>query len=265
MAATPKRDRLYEVIVRDLAERIGSGAYPIGSRLPSERQLADQYKVSRPTLREALIALELDQMVEVRKGSGVYVLRSGAPQVVGSDPDIGPFELLEARRLVECEICAFVAPQVTERDVRELHGIVDRMELVDGDADAAEALDREFHLRIAQASQNSALVAMTEMLWNVRARSPLYRFFNAKAVEAGVLPSVKEHRSIVAALDSKNAETARRAMHAHLARASDNLMEATEFFEVERARERVALENARYRHRASSLLTKNVKLRDTSQ
>lgn len=253
MPANPKRDRLYEAIVRDLAEKIASGVYPVGSRLPSERQLADRYQVSRPTVREALIALELDQMVEVRQGSGVYVLSPAAMQVVDDDPDIGPFELLEARQLVECEICAFVAPQLSEDDARDLYAIVDRMAAVDGDADAAEALDREFHVRIAQASQNGALVAMAEMLWDTRARSPLYRFFNAKAVKAGVLPSVKEHRSIVDALNSRDAEAARHAMREHLTRAGENLMEATEFYEIERTRERVALENARYRERVQSL------------
>lgn len=256
MAADPKRERLYETIVRDLAQRIDAGEFPVGGRLPAERQLADHYKVSRPTLREALIALELDEVVEVRKGSGVYVL-SRSPQhleaATADDPDIGPFELLEARQLIECEICAFVAPQMSALDVRELHAIVDRMDLVDNDADEAEALDREFHLRIAQASQNSALFATIEMFWDTRSRSPLYRFFNAKAVQAGVLPSANEHRLIVHALESGDVAAARRAMYDHLAQAREKLMEVTEIYEMERARERVAQQNARYRERASAL------------
>lgn len=255
MATDPKRDRLYEAIVRDLAERIDAGEFPEGGRLPSERQLADHYKVSRPTLREALIALELDQIVEVRKGSGVYVLSKAAGHNQGElheDPDTGPFELLEARQLVECEICAFVAPQMTESDVRELRAIVDRMDVVE-DADDAEALDREFHLRIAQASQNSALVATIDMFWDIRSRSPLYRFFNAKAVQAGVMPSANEHRQILEALESRDGAAARRAMHVHLARAREKLMDVTEIYEIERARERVAQQNALYRQRARAL------------
>ena len=90
--------RLYEQISRKLAKSIADGKYDIGQRLPSERELAQTFGVSRPTVREAIIALELDGLVEVRLGSGVYVTNRHPPSGIEGAKDIGPFELLEVRR-----------------------------------------------------------------------------------------------------------------------------------------------------------------------
>ena len=97
--------RLYERIAQGIAAGIARGDYAIGQRLPSERDLAQQFEVSRTTVRDAMIALELDGLVEVRTGSGVYVINTAPPAGVPSARDIGPFELLEARRAIEGETC----------------------------------------------------------------------------------------------------------------------------------------------------------------
>src|SRR3954447_2366374 len=93
--------RLYEQIAQKLARDIATGRYEVGQRLPSERELAQSFSVSRPTVREAIIALELDELVEVRTGSGVYVTNREPPTGQAGVKDIGPFELLEARRAIE--------------------------------------------------------------------------------------------------------------------------------------------------------------------
>src|SRR3954471_15967575 len=110
--------RLYEQIAQKLAKAIANGVYEVGQRLPSERELAQSFEVSRPTVREAIIALELDELVEVRLGSGVYVTNSHPPSGHAGAKDIGPFELLEARRAIEGEACALAALRIDDLQLK---------------------------------------------------------------------------------------------------------------------------------------------------
>ncbi len=237
--------RLYERVSSDIATRIEGGEYPVGSRLPAERQLAQSYDVSRPTVREAIIALEVDGLVEVRKGSGVYVTASS--RVDGADTaDVGPFELLEARRQIEGEVAALAATRITDEQLEQLRSLVADMRKAGTDVVRSEIADRQFHELIASASLNSAMVAIIELLWDIRARSPQARLMSAKAQGAGVIPSIAEHEDIVTALASRNAEAARAAMRKHLSRVLEALLEATEVREIELARQRVADERTRY-------------------
>ena len=239
--------RLYERVARDLSAKIAGGAYAVGQRLPSERDLAQVYTVSRPTVREAIIALELDGLVEVRIGSGVYVAahvpRGGAAGVT----DIGPFELLEARRAIESEACALAAARITDEELRQIAGFMAEMEAAETDLVKAEDADRRFHLAIAAATQNSAMVAAVEMLWDARARSPQTQLLSTKAHAAGVGPRLDEHSVILDALAGRKPEAARQAMRSHLTRVLESLLAATEVQEVEQALARVAAERARYR------------------
>ncbi|RYE94190.1 MAG: GntR family transcriptional regulator, partial [Oxalobacteraceae bacterium] len=93
--------RLYETVFNDLSRRISSGEFEVGSRLPAERILSERFGVSRPTIREAMIALEVDGLVSVRMGLGVFVIAATPKGGSASPVDMGPFELLEARRAIE--------------------------------------------------------------------------------------------------------------------------------------------------------------------
>ena len=106
-----KNRRLFWNIVARIEELIDSGQYPPGSRLPPERELAENFEVSRPTIREAIIALEVLERVEVKTGSGVYVLEH-TKQNTGLE--ISAFELTQARALVEGEAAALAATTITE-------------------------------------------------------------------------------------------------------------------------------------------------------
>src|SRR3990170_1975033 len=110
----PATGRLYESVVNHLEQAIESGVYPAGSRLPSERELAEQLGVSRPVVREAIIVLQSHGMVQIRHGAGVFVQtkRKSAPDI-GMDSEAGPFEVIEARRLLEGEIAALAAELIT--------------------------------------------------------------------------------------------------------------------------------------------------------
>jgi DNA-binding FadR family transcriptional regulator len=241
------RARLYESIAADLAAKITAGEYLVGRRLPSERDLAQAYQVSRPTVREAIIALEIDGLVEVRLGSGVYVLADAPSGGERSATDVGPFELLEARRAIESEICAVAALRITAAELATLEELLAEMNAENGrDLVRAEDADRRFHLTIAAATQNGVLVDTMEALWDARARSPQTRLLSNKAQAAGVAPKHDEHRKIIDALSSADPSAARAAMRHHLSRVIHSLIEATEVHELEEARARVAATRDRY-------------------
>ncbi len=247
MIAKTESGRLYERVAEDLAGKIAAGQYEVGRRLPSERDLAQAYAVSRPTIREAIIALELDGLVEVRLGSGVYVTARSPRDGQAGEMDVGPFELLEARRSIEGESAALAAALITDDQLDELQRLVAEMQAENPrDVVMSEDADRRFHMLIATASRNSAMVAAVQMLWDARARSPQTKLLSAKAHAAGVTPSIDEHAAILDALRRRSPDAARQAMRDHLTRVLTSLLAATEVHELEQARARIAAERKRY-------------------
>ena len=113
--------RLYRQVADQLRALIEGGEYPVGSRLPTERDLAEQLQVSRPTVREALIALEVEGRVRIRVGSGIYVIEPTPASVVpGSATIEGPFELLRAREFIEGTIAGEAARLATSDDIARI-------------------------------------------------------------------------------------------------------------------------------------------------
>lgn len=117
--------RLYQQLAADLKERIEQGVYLVGDKLPAERFIADEKNVSRTVVREAIIMLEVEGYVEVRKGSGIHVISNQPKYYVAPDENLefanyGPFELLRARQLIESNIAEFAATQVTKQDIMKL-------------------------------------------------------------------------------------------------------------------------------------------------
>jgi DNA-binding FadR family transcriptional regulator len=245
--------RLYEHIARKLAKAIAGGDYAVGERLPSERELALQFAVSRPTVREAIIALELDGLVDVRLGSGVYVVNQRPPAGAESVKDIGPFELLEARRAIEGEACALAALRIDDAQIDQLSALIEEMRADNQHNQIlmSEDADRRFHELIAASSQNSAIIAAVQMLWEARTRSPQSHSMDDKGRARGLVPPVEEHKQIVRALKRRDPDAARAAMHKHLTRVIDGLLKATEVAEIKRARA-VAAEKRRRYSRAST-------------
>lgn len=244
----PSPRRLYEKLSKELARAIAAGEFTLGQRLPSERELAQKFDVSRPTVREAIIALELDGLVQVRLGSGVYVINKRPPGGREGRKDIGPFELLEARRAIEGEACALAALRIDDAQLRELSGLVAEMrdDNEHGEIRMSEEADRRFHEVIATATQNSAILASVQMLWDARSRSPQSHSLDDKGRARGLKPPIEEHAAIVRALKRRDPEAARRAMHKHLTRVIEGLLQATEVSELERARAIVEEKRRRY-------------------
>jgi len=240
--------RLYEHIARKLATDIADCKYEVGQRLPSERELAQLFEVSRPTVREAIIALELDELVEVRLGSGVYVMNRSPPSGHEGVKDIGPFELLEARRAIEGEAAALAALRIDDAQIEQLSNLVQEMsdDNRDNEIRMSEDADRRFHELIAASTQNSAIIAAVQMLWDARARSPQSHRLDDKGRASGLIPPIEEHLLIVRALKRRDPDAARAAMHKHLTRVIDGFLKATEVAEMNRARAVVAEKRRRY-------------------
>lgn len=212
--------RLYRMIADQIAGRIRAGDFPRGGRLPSERELAEQLQVSRASIREALIALEIEGYVEVRVGSGVFVTatREAAPaaaanaQAVTQD-DIGPFDLLEARMLIEPECAALAAQQGTPAQIAAIRAAHDAMSLTDSPG----WHDREFHSAIAAACGNAALAASVAHLWSLSLASPVFSRMQDYFVNTKVWAVAHaEHQRILTAILARDPIRARHAMHAHL-------------------------------------------------
>ena len=210
--------RLYRQIADQIRGLIRSGEFPAGARLPPERDLARQLGVSRPSVREALIALEVEGLVDVRIGSGIYVtggcqLGSGLDAVEATS---GPFELLRARCVIEGECAALAAKSARKTQVAAIEEALELMQKeMAGDKQPLYA-DRLFHLRIAEATGNGALVQVVRMLWEERS-GPLYKqlehHYDSPQLWQAALG---EHRAVVKAIAARDCAAARAAMHRHL-------------------------------------------------
>jgi GntR family transcriptional repressor for pyruvate dehydrogenase complex len=242
---TPANDRLYQRLARRLFEELIAGTYGIGDRLPAERELAIEYGASRPAVREALIALEVQGFIEVRIGSGAYVCRLPGQ---GEEPGfaITAFELTEARIMFEGEAAALAATQISDAELDILDGLVDAMTTENLRAEVTEIADRDFHLAIAKATRNAGVVRTIEDLWHLRSTSPECALLHTKARSAKVRPVVAEHTAIVDALRAHDAAGARAAMRAHLTSVMDHLLFQTEEKAMEDARLAVAETRQRY-------------------
>lgn len=214
---TTQEPRLYRMVADRIQALILDDEISPGERLPSERDLAATLSVSRASLREALLALELGGVVEVRGGSGVYV--SKKPDIAAALPEVGPgpFEVLSARRLIESEIAAIAARVATDSAIDAILKAVLMMEQHHADYSSNEQADREFHLSIARATGNSALVGTIEYLWNQRGTlwHSLKEHFQTEELR---LVTLTDHRNILEAIAAHDPAAAKRAMRAHLER-----------------------------------------------
>jgi GntR family uxuAB operon transcriptional repressor len=208
--------RLYRVVAGRVQQMIQDDKIAPGARLPAERELAARLSVSRASLREALIALELGGVVEVRGGSGVYVCERPLPADV-PEPGPGPFEVLAARRMIESEIAAIAAKAATGAAVDAILKAVEEMERHHEDRASNEMADRNFHLAIARATGNTALVGVIEYLWSNRG-SLWHKLKEHYQTEELRLETLPDHRKILEAIAARDAAGARHAMRAHLER-----------------------------------------------
>jgi DNA-binding FadR family transcriptional regulator len=210
--------RLYRQIAKHLRDLIDSGEYPIGGRLPSERELADRLQVSRTSVREALIALEVEGLVRINVGSGIYVQGPSALRLAipSGDASIeGPFEILHAREILEPPVAAEAAILADPEHVGPLDQILAQMEQ-SGGSDKWISLDREFHVAIAASLSNGTLARFIGQLFDQR-MNPYFRRLASYFEDASTWSqALAEHRVIRDAIAAGDPEAARQAMRQHL-------------------------------------------------
>jgi len=215
--------RLYRQIADQLRALIDSGEYAVGSRLPTERDLADQLKVSRPTVREALIALEVEGRVRIRVGSGIYVSEPSLPvsPVPGAATIEGPFELLRAREFIEGAIAEEAARVAAPADLERIDAALGAMTEVPHPGEASMVHDRAFHVAVATSLGNAVLVRVVGDLFDQRLNpyfAKLAHYFENPATWQAALT---EHQAIRAAIAARDSDAAGAAMRTHLARSQD--------------------------------------------
>lgn len=230
--------RLYHSVAERIKELVRQGAYPPGSRLPGERDLAEQLDVSRVTIREAQIALEAVGMLDIRVGSGVYVLRQSSEDK-NALPNVSAFELTEARSAIESEAAALAATTITDEQLDQLDEIVNRMGLETDLSNPIEVdADCDFHLTIARATNNNAMLETIERLWRIRNERLEVRNAYESICEMDPKKRLKEHRDIAIALRKRDPDRARKAMRLHFKCIIEAMLSATEALAIEEARRR---------------------------
>lgn len=224
--------RLYQQVAQQVRDLIRAGEYSAGNRLPPERDLAKRLGVSRPTVREAMIALEIDGLVEIRVGAGIFVSKQAPRQVKALVPSVdtgpSPFDLLAARRVVECETAAQAALHATPADIAAIGQTITAMERDLRAGGSGQQADRLFHIRIAAATRNSVLVTIVDGLWDGMF-APIFHGLSTYTGLSGTTPTTfADHTAVYEGLRRHDPDAARAAMARHLANVERALTRAAD-------------------------------------
>ena len=218
--------RLYEQVAGQVTELVARGEFKPGDRLPPERDLAKMLAVSRPTVREAMIALEIAGLVEVRGGAGAFVTdkakANGTNGRLFEGVGSSPLELVAARRTIEPEVAALAAQLATPAEIAAIAETVAMIAAAE-DTPSHRSADHKFHVRIGLASHNSVLAAIVDECW-AEMYSPMFERMGAITglIVARCSPqqrdtTVAEHEAVYRAIAAHDPPAARAAMDAHVA------------------------------------------------
>lgn len=235
--------RLFQAVAEQIAELIDQGAYPPGTRLPGERELAEKLGVSRVTIREAEIALQAVGRLEIKTGSGVYVSEN-RPTLGDALPKASAFEVTEARLLVESESAALAAHNISEEGIAKLEELIEQMR--SGSEEEANEADEQFHLTIAEASNNAAMVHTIASLWRMREEIPEVKATYESVCVHDAESRTAEHRAVFDALKARDPAGARAAMREHFHRLLESMLEATERKALEEVQQQASQSRERF-------------------
>ncbi len=223
--------RRYQQVAEALKEEMISQNLSVGTRLRTERKIAEDMDVSRSVVREAVIMLEIEGLVSVRKGSGIYIERLPNQSETKSAvrTDIGPFEMLQARQLLESNIAAFAATMVTKADIVRMQDALEmeRLSIEKGESDYDG--DELFHRLIAEATQNGVLVDMVREMWYLRQGNEIWDGLHNRIFDESYRRQwLSDHSAILAALKRKDPGQARDAMWNHLENVRTTLLKLSD-------------------------------------
>jgi GntR family transcriptional repressor for pyruvate dehydrogenase complex len=215
-----KRDRLHTQIADQIQDLIVARSLQPGDKLPSERELADQLGISRTVVREAIRTLNVRGLVKVKPGCGTYV------EAITPEAALASIELLlrlrhtpeqlgnlyEIRRMVETEVAGLAAERATKEDLSALEEALDAMVVARDDPELFTQHDLDFHSALARATHNDLFSTLLSPIANLWLEVILISYHAPGAAQQGI----DHHRKILAALQDRNRERARRAMYAHI-------------------------------------------------
>ncbi len=218
-----KTHRRYQEVAARISRYVAERGLESGARLPGEIDLAKICGVSRPTIREAMVALEIAGELEIRSGSGAYVREAVNPMSLVLDSGPGPFELLRARLLIEGEICADAALYASAGDLAKIEKTLQQMRKLVLAKTNAQVSDRQFHVAIGEAAKNSVLASIVDGLW-AGMFAPMYHRLSQRAgLDQHQAAALEDHEAIFAAIAERNPNEARRAMRRHLLHVEEHL------------------------------------------
>ncbi len=226
--------RVYAQIVNQIVDLIRKGEFPNGTRLPPERDLAEQLGVSRASLREALSALQILGLVETRPGQGSFVCAGKVPSLLQFDTswlyeeEESPFAILQARKTVEPYIAALAAHQRSEESLKRLDEILDSVEADPYDHTIFTEGDRKFHKAIAEATGNPVLVSMMSIVHELMGHKLWLTLMMSStlATKGRVQEALAEHRKVYEAIKAQDEKAAAARMREHLESVERHMLEA---------------------------------------
>ena len=213
-----KKAKVYEEIVAKIKDMVGKGRFKSGDQLPVERELAEVFRVSRSSVREALRSLESQGFIESRQGDGTYIARqpvetlvSPLASVILTEKD-DQMELFEMRRMIEPDLAYLAAERATEEEIAMMEKVLALQQEQIDRGDFETDVDRNFHYIMARAARNKALLRITDNIMDLLAESREQYL----QVEGRPQKSILRHREVLEAIRARDPERAEKCMLEHL-------------------------------------------------
>jgi GntR family transcriptional repressor for pyruvate dehydrogenase complex len=218
-------ERLYEQIVSQIEQRIEAGDLKVGDQLPSERELAEQFTVSRTAVREAVKALRQKGLVEIRPGRGTFItdgttdtIRNSLGMLIKFGGKNGSMNLVEVREILEPEIAALAATRITDDYITTMREAVEIMDTALDNVDVFVEADLDFHLALAEGTQNPLIPILMDSIIDLLRKQRKRTGLSKGGLQRGQV----HHKQILDAVTRRDPQAARQAMHDHLQQVRDD-------------------------------------------
>lgn len=214
--------KLYIQIYNQILSEIQSGSLKIGDKLPAERELCEQFGVSRAPVRQALSALELNGLIYSRQGEGVYVKNNQIapenPQSTILHESVTTEDIVEARMSIEPLICKFAALRATDEDIENLRSTINKMEEETKAGYYVPETDEALHNGIAKASHNDLFISIMAAISSAMKQQEIWKFLRDRTVTR---PDYRdrnfaEHQMLIKAIEDRDEKEAERIMTFHM-------------------------------------------------
>ncbi len=222
MATSPKQ-KVYELVFEKLQQEILAGRYEVGDKLPSERELAISYQVSRNSIREAIRLLELRNLVEIKHGDGTFIknisiksTKNDMVNVLLNTDKTSIYEMLELRLILESQCAFFAALRANTQDFEKIANSLEIMKAADDDEKLGIQADLSFHIAIAEATHNKVLVELiASLVPHIRNTIEVTRKYRL-AEKTNISRTFDEHKQIYLAISRGDSEQAKTLMENHI-------------------------------------------------